>query len=103
MCQAMGRSITAVIFGGAGSSVAPAGEAAVMEGEITIGSVDNMVQSLHEAQNIIIVPGYGLAVAQAQFAVADIAKKLKAMGKNVRFGIHPGELHHGHDEVYSEA
>lgn len=92
MCQAMGRSITAVIFGGAGTSVAPAGEAAVMEGEINIGNVDSMVQSLLDAQNIMIVPGYGLAVAQAQFAVADIAKKLKAMGKNVRFGIHPGEL-----------
>ena len=92
MCQAMGRSITAVIFGGAGTRVAPAGEAAVMEGEITVGTVDNMVQSLLDAQNIMIVPGYGLAVAQAQFAVADIAKKLKAMGKNVRFGIHPGEL-----------
>lgn len=92
MCQAMGRSITSVIFGGAGTSVKPAGEAAVMEGEITIGSVDNMVQSLLDAQNIMIVPGYGLAVAQAQFAVADIAKKLRAMGKNVRFGIHPGKL-----------
>jgi NAD(P) transhydrogenase len=92
MCQAMGRSITSVIFGGAGTSRKPAGEAAVMEGEITIGSVDNMVQSLLDAQNIMIVPGYGLAVAQAQFAVADIAKKLRAMGKNVRFGIHPGKL-----------
>jgi NAD(P) transhydrogenase len=92
MCVAMGRSIVSVIFGGAGTSVSPpSGEAAVMEGEITIGSVDNLVESLMEAQNIMIVPGYGLAVAQAQFAVADIAKKLKAMGKNVRFGIHPGE------------
>jgi NAD/NADP transhydrogenase beta subunit len=88
----MGRNITAVVVGGAGTSVAPAGEAAVMKGEITLGNVDNMVQSLLDAQNIMIVPGYGLAVAQAQFAVADIAKKLKAMGKNVRFGIHPGEL-----------
>ncbi len=93
MCVAMGRSIVSVIFGGAGSSVSPtSGEAAVMEGEITIGSVDNLVESLMEANNIMIVPGYGLAVAQAQFAVADIAKKLKAMGKNVRFGIHPGVL-----------
>ncbi len=93
MCVAMGRSIVSVIFGGAGSSVSPTGgEAAAMEGEITIGSVDNLVESLMEAKNIMIVPGYGLAVAQAQFAVADIAKKLKAMGKNVRFGIHPGEL-----------
>lgn len=90
MCVAMGRSIVSVIFGGAGTPVsASSGEAAVMEGEITIGSVDNLVESLMEAQNIMIVPGYGLAVAQAQFAVADIAKKLKAMGKNVRFGIHP--------------
>ena len=91
MCQAMGRSITSVIFGGAGTvSPAASGEAAVMEGEITIGSVDNMMESLLEADNIMIVPGYGLAVAQAQFAVADIAKKLRDMGKNVRFGIHPG-------------
>lgn len=83
----MGRDITSVIFGGAGTKTAPAGEATVMEGEITIGSVDNMMESLLEADNIMIVPGYGLAVAQAQFAVAEIAKKLKAMGKNVRFGI----------------
>lgn len=86
----MGRSITSVIFGGAGTPTAAAtGEAVEMEGEITIGSVDNMMESLLEAQNIMIVPGYGLAVAQAQFAVADIAKKLRDMGKNVRFGIHP--------------
>lgn len=92
MCEAMGRSITSVILGGAGSAPAPTGEAAVMEGEITVGTVDNMVESLLEAENIMIVPGYGLAVAQAQFDVAEIAKKLKAMGKKVRFGIHPGEL-----------
>ena len=92
MCVAMGRSIISVIFGGAGTSAAPSGDkAAAMEGEITIGSVDNLLESLMEAQSIMIVPGYGLAVAQAQFAVADIAKKLKAMGKNVRFGIHPGK------------
>ena len=89
MCEAMGRSITSVIFGGAGSAAPPTGEAAVMEGEITVGSVDNLQEALMEANNIMIVPGYGLAVAQAQFAVAEIAKKLKAMGKNVRFGIHP--------------
>lgn len=92
MCEAMGRNIASVIFGGAGSKPVAkidGDAAAVMEGEITIGSVDNMMESLLEAKNIVIVPGYGLAVAQAQFAVADIAKKLKAMGKNVRFGIHP--------------
>ena len=90
MCEAMGRSITSVIFGGAGTA-ASTGEAAVMEGEITTGTVDSLAEALLEAQNIMIVPGYGLAVAQAQFDVAEIAKKLKAMGKNVRFGIHPGK------------
>jgi len=60
-----------------------------MEGEITIGSVDNLMNSLLEADSIMIVPGYGLAVAQAQFALAEIAKKLKDKGKTVRFGIHP--------------
>jgi NAD(P) transhydrogenase len=89
MCEAMGRSITAVIFGGAGTVAPKAGETMAIEGDITIGSVDNMMESLLEAKNIVIVPGYGLAVAQAQFAIADIAKKLKEMGKNVRFGIHP--------------
>merc|ERR1712048_1156787 len=54
-----------------------------------MGNVDNVVEQLKEANNIMIVPGYGLAVAQAQFAVADIAKKLRDSGKNVRFGIHP--------------
>ncbi|KAL7535577.1 hypothetical protein ACHAXR_008088, partial [Thalassiosira sp. AJA248-18] len=89
MCEAMGRDITSVIFGGAGSAAPASGEAAVMEGEITIGSVDNLMESLLEAENIMIVPGYGLAVAQAQFALAEVAKKLKGMGKKVRFGIHP--------------
>ena len=62
------------------------GEAVAIEGEATISDVDSTVEKLLDAKNIVIVPGYGLAVAQAQFAVADIAKKLKSMGKNVRFG-----------------
>ncbi|KAL7511555.1 hypothetical protein ACHAXN_008664 [Cyclotella atomus] len=89
MCEAMGRNVVSVIFGGAGTAAPQTGETAAIEGDITIGSVDNMMESLLEAKNIVIVPGYGLAVAQAQFAVADIAKKLKGMGKTVRFGIHP--------------
>ena len=63
----------------------------VMEGEITTGSLNNLEEALREVKNVIIVPGYSLAVAQAQFAVAEIAKTLKGMGKNVHFGIHPGE------------
>jgi NAD(P) transhydrogenase len=86
MCEAMGRDILNVILGGAGTKAPVVGEAVEMEGEITTVNVDNVVDALMEAKNIIITPGYGLAVAQAQFAIADIAKKLKAMGKNVRFG-----------------
>ncbi|CAJ1934254.1 unnamed protein product [Cylindrotheca closterium] len=91
MCEAMGRDILNVILGGAGTPQPSAlqGEAAVIEGEITTTNVDLVAEALREARNIIIAPGYGLAVAQGQFAIADIAKKLKAMGKNVRFGIHP--------------
>lgn len=89
MCEAMGRNVVSVILGGAGTAVAPKGEAMEIEGEITTASVDAVTEALMEAKNIIITPGYGLAVAQAQFAIADIAKNLKAMGKNVRFGIHP--------------
>mmetsp|Transcript_4313 Transcript_4313/g.12449 ORF Transcript_4313/g.12449 Transcript_4313/m.12449 type:complete len:377 (-) Transcript_4313:165-1295(-) len=90
MCEAMGRDIVSVILGGAGTDNTPQlGEAAEFEGEITTCTIDNVVDALLEAKNIIITPGYGLAIAQGQFAVADIAKKLKAMGKKVRFGIHP--------------
>jgi len=87
MCQAMGRNILSVIFGGAGTK-APAATNSQngVQGEVHISTVDNVVETLSEANNVIIVPGYGLAVAQAQFAVADIAKKLKSMGKNIRFG-----------------
>lgn len=89
MCEAMGRNIASVIFGGAGTPIVVAGEKVEMEGEITTGTVDNLREALLDADNVMIVPGYGLAVAQAQFAVADIAKKLRDMGKTVRFGIHP--------------
>jgi NAD/NADP transhydrogenase beta subunit len=60
-----------------------------MEGEITTATIDDVASAIQEAKNIIITPGYGLAVAQAQFAIADIVKKLNEQGKNVRFGIHP--------------
>ena len=62
-----------------------------MEVETTIGSMDNLKEAPREVKHAMIVPGYGLAVAQAQFTVANIVKTLKGMGKNVRFGIHPGE------------
>jgi len=89
MCEAMGRNILSVLLGGAGTSQQGTGEAMVMEGEINISTLDTVADALKEAKNIMIVPGYGLAVAQAQFSVADIAKNLRAEGKNVKFGIHP--------------
>ena len=92
MCEAMGRDVVSVILGGAGTAAPLAGgsDNSQFEGkEVKIATVDNIGETLAEAENIIIVPGYGLAVSQAQFAVADIAKKLKSFGKNIRFGIHP--------------
>jgi len=89
MCEAMGRNVVSVILGGAGTAMRPAGESAVIEGEVATINVDSVCETLKEAKNVVITPGYGLAVAQAQFAVAEIAKTLKKMGKNVRFGIHP--------------
>jgi NAD(P) transhydrogenase len=90
MCQAMGRNVVSVILGGAGTKKKTgSGESAIIEGEITTASIEQVAEALKEAKTIIITPGYGLAVAQAQFAIADIAKNLKSMGKEVRFGIHP--------------
>jgi NAD(P) transhydrogenase len=88
MCEAMGRDVVSVVLGGAGTDQT-SGPVAEYEGEVKTTTVGDVVEELMFAKEIMIVPGYGLAVAQAQFAVADIAKKLKSMGKNVRFGIHP--------------
>ncbi len=90
MCKAMNRSIFSVIMGGFGttSGTAPAsGE--LPEGEVTPISIEETVHLLTEARHVIIVPGYGMAVAQAQHAVAEITKILRAKGVTVRFGIHP--------------
>jgi len=87
MCVAMNRDIVSVLLGGYGT--APKGPAMVFEGEAKMTDVDTVVDRLKDAKEVIIVPGYGLAVANGQYAVADIAKSLKASGVNVRFGIHP--------------
>ena len=89
MCEAMGRDVVSVILGGAGTTTAARGESVEIDGEVTTVNVDSVTDAIMEANNIIITPGYGLAVAQAQFAIADIAKNLNAAGKNVRFAIHP--------------
>lgn len=91
MCKAMNRSIISVIAGGfgTGSSSSASSSGDEPQGEVTEISIEETVHLLTEARNVIIVPGYGMAVAQAQHAVADITKKLRAKNIEVRFGIHP--------------
>ncbi len=90
MCKAMNRSFFSVIMGGFGTASGTSTQSNVeQEGEITPISVEETVQLLENARHVIIVPGYGMAVAQAQHAVADITKNLRARGIKVRFGIHP--------------
>jgi NAD(P) transhydrogenase subunit beta len=86
MCKAMNRSFVSVILGGFGG---PAGEQQKVEGDQVAIEADGVAQALNEADSVIIIPGYGMAVAQAQGAVSDLVKKLRAKGKNVRFAIHP--------------
>ncbi len=86
MCKAMNRSFVSVILGGFGG---PAGEQMAVEGEQIAIEADGVAQALNEADSVIIIPGYGMAVAQAQQGVAELVRKLRAQGKNVRFAIHP--------------
>ena len=86
MCRAMNRHFISVILGGFGGSGEPASE---ISGEQTAIDADGVSSALDDADSIIIVPGYGLAVAQAQGAVSELTERLRAKGKTVRFGIHP--------------
>ena len=86
MCKAMNRSFVSVILGGFGG---PQGEQMAVEGEQIAIDVDGVAIALNEADSVIIIPGYGMAVAQAQAAVAELVRKLRAQGKTVRFAIHP--------------
>ena len=92
MCKAMARSFISVIAGGFGTASAapaPAGGAAQPAGEVTPISATETAELLREAKSVIIVPGYGMAVAQAQHTVYEITKFLREKGVNIRFGIHP--------------
>src|SRR5690349_6083133 len=92
MCRAMNRKFLAVIAGGfGGESSAPkaGGGAAQPAGEVVSVSAKETADMLKEAKSVVIVPGYGMAVAQAQHTVYEITKKLREMGKAVRFAIHP--------------
>ncbi len=89
MCVAMNRSLVNVILGGVSSLTGGGGQAMKVEGTHTETNVEETVEMLANAKSVIIVPGYGLAVAKAQYAIADIAKMLTERGVKVRFGIHP--------------
>ncbi|MGX1497787.1 NAD(P) transhydrogenase subunit beta [Labrenzia sp. MBR-25] len=86
MCKAMNRSFVSVILGGFGNTTGPAME---VEGEQIAIDSDGVVAALEDADSVIIVPGYGMAVAQAQQSVSELTKRLRAKGKEVRFAIHP--------------
>ena len=86
MCKAMNRSFISVILGGFGGAAGPAME---VEGEQVAIDADGVATALNEADSVIIIPGYGMAVAQAQQSVSELVRKLRAKGKNVRFAIHP--------------
>merc|ERR1711937_909839 len=87
MCVAMNRSIGNVLFGGWGDEVK--GPMQEIVGEATEISLEGTAEALADAKEVVIVPGYGMAVAKAQYAIADIMSKLKENGTNVRFAIHP--------------
>jgi NAD(P) transhydrogenase subunit beta len=87
MCKAMNRSFISVILGGWGG--AAAGEQAAVEGEQIAIDADGVAAALDDADSVVIIPGYGMAVAQAQQNVAELTRRLRAKGKTVRFAIHP--------------
>ncbi|WP_395540474.1 NAD(P)(+) transhydrogenase (Re/Si-specific) subunit beta [Neotabrizicola sp. sgz301269] len=86
MCKAMNRSFVSVILGGFGGTTGPAME---VTGEQIAIDADGVAAALNDADSVIIVPGYGMAVAQAQQSVSELTRKLRAKGKEVRFAIHP--------------
>ena len=91
MCKAMNRSFLSVIFGGFGAEegAAPAKGAGEPQGEVKSVSAKETADILQEAKNVVIVPGYGMAVAQAQYPLYEVTKILRDKGANVRFAIHP--------------
>ncbi|RFF30369.1 NAD(P)(+) transhydrogenase (Re/Si-specific) subunit beta [Wenzhouxiangella sediminis] len=86
MCKGMNRSFVSVILGGWGGE---SSAAAAVDGEMIAADADDVASAVNDADSVIIVPGYGMAVAQAQTAVSELTKKLRGQGKSVRFAIHP--------------
>lgn len=86
MCKAMNRSFVSVILGGFGGTTGPQ---MAVEGEQVAIEAEGVAAALNDADSVVIIPGYGMAVAQAQQAVSELVKRLRDQGKNVRFAIHP--------------
>ena len=86
MCKAMNRNFVSVILGGFGGTKGPQ---MAVEGEQIAIEADGVAAALNEADSVVIIPGYGMAVAQAQQSVSELVRKLRAQGKQVRFAIHP--------------
>lgn len=85
----MNRSLTNVILGGYGTTSTGGGKPMEITGTHSEITVDGAIDAIRDAKNIIIVPGYGLCVAKAQYPIAEMVDLLKKKGKNVRFAIHP--------------
>ncbi len=86
MCKAMNRNFLSVILGGWGDTTGPTMD---IDGEMIPIDIESVASALNDANRIVIVPGYGMAVAQAQSAVSELTSRLRAQKKEVRFGIHP--------------
>ncbi len=86
MCEAMNRSFFSVIFGGFGTAITSSKE---IDGEVTSANHEEVGRMLKQANSIVIVPGYGMAVAKAQYLIFEMVKSLREEGKEVRFAIHP--------------
>ena len=89
MCNAMNRSLVNVIFGGFGTGSGGGGASSEIEGSITETSASEVAEELKDSAEVMIVPGYGMAVAQAQHVVKEITETLREKDVNVRFAIHP--------------
>jgi NAD(P) transhydrogenase subunit beta len=90
MCRAMNRSVGNVLFGGVGVEIVTGAAAdAVYAGRVKAASPEEIAMVLESARRVVIVPGYGMAVSQAQHAVRDLAHLLESRGVEVEFGVHP--------------
>ncbi|MFS0773319.1 NAD(P)(+) transhydrogenase (Re/Si-specific) subunit beta [Sphingomonas sp. 1P08PE] len=89
MCRAMNRSFISVIAGGFGAVAGPSGDAAAIDRPWKRGSAEDAAFLMSQATQVVIVPGYGMAVAQAQHALREMADKLKEEGVRVKYAIHP--------------